>query len=131
MPKFIKNFGYVKKSTLTSVLTSKYWYISWVIDINWFMHESPGLKPNWFWEIKSFTIKYSKRLLPTNVFPQMWIKETGQKFFKICYLLFLRRGTVFDFFHSVGNFPGFIQDWIIMVKILNVAISSQLKWLRR
>ena len=37
-----------------SNLSSKDWYISGVIDINWFVHESPGLKPDWFGEIKSF-----------------------------------------------------------------------------
>ena len=32
-----------------------------MIDINWFVHESPGLKPDWFGEIKSFSMKYSDR----------------------------------------------------------------------
>ena len=34
-----------------------------MIDINWFVHEPPGLKPDWFGEIKTFSMKYSDRLL--------------------------------------------------------------------
>ena len=71
-----------KKPPLTSSPSSKDWYISWVIDINWFIHESPGLKPDWFWEIKSFSIQYSKSLLyikRSKIFPQMGSKETGRE----------------------------------------------------
>ena len=31
--------------------------------MNWFVHESPGLKSDWFGEIKLFSMKYSNRLL--------------------------------------------------------------------
>ena len=61
MPNFVKSFRYISRKTL-------YWYISCVIDINWFVHESPSLKPDWFGEIKSFSIKYSNRLLYTIVY---------------------------------------------------------------
>ena len=52
-----------------------------MIDINWFVHESPGLKPDWFGEIKSFSMKYSKRLFyieHSKTFPQMGRRETGR-----------------------------------------------------
>ena len=51
-----------------------------MIDINWFVHESPGLKPDWFGEIKSFSMKYSNRLVyikRSKAFPQMGSKDTG------------------------------------------------------
>ena len=45
------------------------------------MHESPGLKADWFGEIKSFSMKYSNRLLYTKrskTFPQMGNRDTGR-----------------------------------------------------
>ena len=54
----------LSKTSLTSYPFSKYWYISWVIDNNkWFMGETPSIMPDWFEEIKFFSIKYSTRLL--------------------------------------------------------------------
>ena len=59
MPNFVKSFRYIQKNTsdLKSIIKG----ISCLIDINWFVHESPGLKPDWFGEIKSFSMKYSDR----------------------------------------------------------------------
>ena len=37
-------------------------YISWVIKRSWFKQKSPGLKPDWLQEIKSFLMKNSKNL---------------------------------------------------------------------
>ena len=45
------------------------------------MHESPDLKPDWFGEIKSFSMKYSNRLLYVKrlkTFPQMKSTDTGR-----------------------------------------------------
>ena len=50
---------YLEKHHLKSIIKG----IPCLIDINWFLHESPGLKPDWFGEIKSFSMKYSNRLL--------------------------------------------------------------------
>ena len=50
-----------------------------MIDINWFAHKLPGLKPDWFGEIKSFSRKCSKRLVYTKrskTFPQMGSRDT-------------------------------------------------------
>ena len=76
-----KDLGISRKWPLTSNPSSKYWYISCVIDINWFVHESHGLKPDWFEEIKSLSMKYSNRLLyikRSKIFPQMGSRDTGR-----------------------------------------------------
>ena len=52
-----------------------------MIDINWFLHESTVLKPDWLGEIKSFSMKYSNRLLyikRSKTIPQMGSKDTGR-----------------------------------------------------
>ena len=41
----------------SSRLSSQDWHISWVIERNWLMHESPGLKPDWLSDIKLFFVK--------------------------------------------------------------------------
>ena len=51
-------------------------YISWVIDKSW----SPGLKPDWFEEIKLFSIRnpnISLNISLSNIFPQTGNNETG------------------------------------------------------
>ena len=42
-------FDVSKKTPLTSTVgfSSKVVWISWIIDTNWKMHESPGRKPDW------------------------------------------------------------------------------------
>ena len=52
-----------RKTPLTSNTSSKDRYISCVVEINWFVHESTSIKPDWFEEIKSLSVKYSNRLL--------------------------------------------------------------------
>ena len=50
-------------------------------DRNWFVHESSTLKPDWFGEIKSFSMKYSNRLLyikRSKAFPQMGSRDTDR-----------------------------------------------------
>ena len=41
----------------TSYPTSQDLYISWVIDRSWLIHESLGLKQDWFGEIRLFLLK--------------------------------------------------------------------------
>ena len=70
-----------RKTLLTSKPLSKDWHVSWVIDNNWLIHESPGLKPDWLEEINSFSMKYSYNLLynkRSKIFPQIGSKDTGQ-----------------------------------------------------
>ena len=38
-------------------LSSRDLYISWVIDKRWLIQEFPGLKPDWFKEMKLFLIR--------------------------------------------------------------------------
>ena len=46
-----------------------------------FVHKSPCLKPDWFGETNSFSMKYSNRLLyikHSKTFSQMGSRDTGQ-----------------------------------------------------
>ena len=81
MPNFAKSLDISRKILLTPNTSTKDWYISCVIDINWFLHESTVLKPDWLGEIKSFSMKYSNRLLyikRSKTIPQMGSKDTGR-----------------------------------------------------
>ena len=52
-----------------------------MIGINWFLLESTVLKPDWLEEIKSFSMKYTNRLLyikRLKTIPQMGSKDTGR-----------------------------------------------------
>ena len=54
VPNFVKGvLDISRKTPLTSNPSSEDWYISCVIEINWFLRESPGLKSDWFGEITS------------------------------------------------------------------------------
>ena len=61
----------------TSKLSSKDWYLSWVIDQSWLMQESPGLKPDWLWDIRSFSIKNPNN--PLNIHHSRILLHTGSK----------------------------------------------------
>ena len=52
-----KAFEMSRNTPLTSQLSSKLENISWVMPNNWLTHESPGLNPDWFSDIKLFSIK--------------------------------------------------------------------------
>ena len=66
MSNFNKSLRYVNEDTPNFKTFSKNWYMSWVIDNNWLIHESPGLKPDWLEKINSFSIKNSYSLLNIN-----------------------------------------------------------------
>ena len=51
------------KTPLTSYPLSNDLYISWVIANNWSVHESPGLNPDWFGELRLFLWKKWNSLL--------------------------------------------------------------------
>ena len=56
-----------------------------MIDINWFVHESPGLKPDWFGEIKSLSMKHSNRLLyikRSKTFHEWEVEKLADNFLK-------------------------------------------------
>ena len=69
----------MKKNPLTSQPSSNDLYISWVIDKSWLMQESSGLKPDWFWDIKSFSMRKENFLLYNNLpktFPHIRRRKT-------------------------------------------------------
>ena len=52
-----------------------------LMDTSWFMQESPGLKPDWFDEISSFSIKnlnISTNINPSRIFPQIGNNDIGR-----------------------------------------------------
>ena len=70
-----------RETPVTSKPSPKGVYISWVIDKRWVIQESPGLKPDWFEEIKLFSIRnlnISLNISLSNIFPQIGSNETGQ-----------------------------------------------------
>ena len=55
--------------------------MSWVIDNNWLIQETHGLKPDLLEEINSFSMKYSYKPLynkSSKIFPQIGSKDTGR-----------------------------------------------------
>ena len=80
-------FAISRNILLTSRPSSKELYISWVIDNNWLIQESPGLKPDWLKEISLFPRKNFKISLSTNlsrIFPHIGSSDTRWYFFNIC-----------------------------------------------
>ena len=73
-------FDMSRKTPQTSYLSSSDACIPWVIDKSWLIQESPGLKPDWFVEIRWFVMKklnislYKRR---SNIFPQIGRSEIG------------------------------------------------------
>ena len=90
------------------------------------MQESPGLKPDWYLDIKLFSMKNSNILSYNNlsqILPAIGSNNIGQLLFNICLPPFLWTGTTFAFFHSVVNFPLFKQDWNINFRGLQIEVS--------
>ena len=116
------HFGYVP--------SFKDWYISWDIDVNWFIHEYPELKPDWFWEIKLFSIKHSNRSLHikrSKFFVEWEAKKQVDSFLKSAYPLFYGQEQDFLFpfsrifsihlsvflDHIQLNFPAGFEDTLL------------------
>ena len=78
---FSNTFEISRKTPLTSNPSSKDLHISWVIDKSWLIQESPGLKPDWFEEMKLFSIRnldISLNISLSSIFPQIGSNETGR-----------------------------------------------------
>ena len=69
------------------------------------MRESPGLKPAYFGDIKSFSKNLSILLESNrlNVLPPIGKSETGGKFLTVCYHPFYNLNTILVFFQSKGT----------------------------
>ena len=70
-----------RKIPLTSKPLSNDWQMSWIIDKSWYIHESPYLKSDWLYDIRSFLMKNSNKLLyikRSNTFPHIGNNETGR-----------------------------------------------------
>ena len=81
--------------------------ISWAIERSWWIHESPGLNPDYLWDIKSFFVKKFKHYtIFFQIFFRQWEAEIwGGSFSVFSYLLFYVQELHLLFFHSKGNFP--------------------------
>ena len=54
--------------------------ISWEIDKSLLMQKCPGMNPEWFWDIKPFSVKKQNMLFYNNlskIFPHICRRETG------------------------------------------------------
>ena len=70
-----------KKTDRTSWPSSKDLYIWCVIDRSWLVQEPPGLKPDWFCDIKLFSVKNLNMLSYnnlSNILPKTGSKEIGR-----------------------------------------------------
>ena len=54
-----KAIGISRNTLRTSKPSSNYWWILWVIDKRWLMQQSPGLKQDLCWDIRSFSINWN------------------------------------------------------------------------
>ena len=90
-------FPISRKTPLTSILSSKDLYILWVKEKSWLTEESPGLKPDWFEEIKLFSIRN---------FHKLEVMRLVCNFSNTVYLL----SYELTFFHSKGNEP-MLMHW--------------------
>ena len=82
------------------------------------MHESPGLNPDWLWEISSFSEKIRTFCYKLSVLV-FYHKQAARRLddilqLAVCY--FLWTGTTLAFFHSMGNFPLSVHDLKISSK---------------
>ena len=70
-----------RKTALTSSYSSKHSYISVVINNSWFMAESPGLKPDCFFDRREFDVRNtyseSKRIF-SKIFTHIGKREMGR-----------------------------------------------------
>ena len=74
------------------------------------MHGSPGLDPDWLWEISSFSEKVRTFCCKLSVLvfyhKQAATRLDDSFLLAVCYFFFfLRTGTTLAFFHLIGNFP--------------------------
>ena len=73
-------FDMTRNAPRTSHPSSNDLYIPWVVDKSWLIQESPGYKPDWFVEIRSFVVKKSDISLynrHSNIFPHSGKSEIG------------------------------------------------------
>ena len=87
---------------------SSNWEISWVIHNTWLMHESPGLNPDWLWEISSFSKKLAfwYKLSVLVFYHKQAATRLGDSFqLAVCYF-FNELGQHY-FFPFDGKFPTF------------------------
>ena len=72
------------------------------------IHESPGLNPDWFGEIRLLEVKdlnISLKISLSKILPQIGRRETGREFLIFCLSIFLWKETMLPFFHSEGKTP--------------------------
>ena len=95
-----------------------------MIERIWLIQESPGLKPDWFLDVKLFFMKNSNILSHNNlskILPVIESNDIVRGFFNIYLSLFLWNGTTFA--RKVGNFPLSKEDWKINFRGLQIKVS--------
>ena len=99
-----KAFDMSKNTPLTSRSLSKDCYISWVIERSWLIEESPGRKPDWLDDNKSFSFKnlYSSLNKSLSKIRLEAKRQVGNFWYTVHHFLWI--GTTLAFFHSIRNF---------------------------
>ena len=93
-------FEILQKTPFTSNPSSKDLYILWLINKTWLIQESSGLKPDWFEEIKLFSLRnlnISLNISHSNIFLQIGSNKTDLYFLKHCLSPFLWTRTTLPF----------------------------------
>ena len=98
------------------------------IESNWLAQESPGLNPDCFGNIRSFSEKKKKRKMKACCY-KVTVQAPGEKklddnFSYTVFDTFLNVGTRFAFFHSEGNLPERNKFWKILSRGLYIEISQ-------
>ena len=108
-------FHMSRKTPRTSYPSSSDEYISWVIDKSWLIQESPGLKPEWFVEIRWFLMKKLNISLYKRV--QIFFHKLEEVRLEVrLFVIFLWTGTIFAFFHANAKIPLSKHDLKIIFK---------------
>ena len=80
----------------------------YAVDSNWLVQESPGLNPDCFANIKSFSEKMktrSSKVTVQTLYRKLGEEKLDDNFFIHCLPPFLNVGTTFAFFHLKRNLP--------------------------
>lgn len=98
-----------------------------VIDTSWLSQVFPCLKPDWYGDIKTFSLKnwyislYIRRL---NVFLKIGRSEAGREFLTFCLPSRLWIGTTLAVFHLVWKIPNSIQKKAIKYNGLLIVLPQ-------
>ena len=110
-------FTMSRNTPRTSYPSSNDAYISWVIDKSWLMQEPPGLKPDWFVEIRWFVMRklnISLYNIHSNISQHIDRNEIGRYIASVCLSFFyeLDQHLLFSIQVERSSFPNMIWKYL-------------------